>query len=140
MSAVGPVVIALDGSPHSTRTLERGVEEAPLRGADVVLAHALRDPADIRLRRYPLLADVRFDVEAQKYLDGVLRRAPGRRPAARARRFQGHGQVLVVGSRTLGAFRGMLLGSVSSEVLRDADGTVLVVHPPCHADAEVTGR
>ncbi|WNB86958.1 universal stress protein [Cellulomonas sp. ATA003] len=40
-----------------------------------------------------------------------------------------HGAVLlVVGSRGLGAFRGMLLGSVSNEVVRSAPGTVLVVH------------
>jgi nucleotide-binding universal stress UspA family protein len=37
-------------------------------------------------------------------------------------------QLLVVGSRGLGAFRGMLLGAVSNEVLRTAEGTVLVVH------------
>ncbi len=35
--------------------------------------------------------------------------------------------LLVVGSRGLGAFRGMLLGSVSAEVLREAPCTVLVV-------------
>ena len=34
MSAAGPVVIALDGSAHSARTLVWGLAEAVLRGAE----------------------------------------------------------------------------------------------------------
>ena len=37
-------------------------------------------------------------------------------------------QLLVVGSRGFGAFRGMLLGAVSNEVVREAMPTVLVLH------------
>ena len=36
--------------------------------------------------------------------------------------------LLVVGSRGLGAFRGMLLGSVSNDVVRNASTVVMVVH------------
>ena len=36
--------------------------------------------------------------------------------------------LLVVGSRGLGSFRGMLLGSVSHAVLREATVPVIVVH------------
>ena len=36
--------------------------------------------------------------------------------------------LLVVGSRGMGAFRGMLLGAVSNEAVRSAPGTVMVVH------------
>ena len=41
--------------------------------------------------------------------------------------------LVVVGSRGLGAFRGMLLGSVSADVVRNAASTVLVLHDGLHA-------
>ena len=44
--------------------------------------------------------------------------------------------LLVVGSRGLGAFRGMLLGAVSNDVVRSAPGTVLVVHGVGPTEAE----
>ena len=40
--------------------------------------------------------------------------------------------LVVVGSRGLGAFRGMLLGSVSADVVRNAASTVLVLHDGLH--------
>ncbi|MFP3712600.1 universal stress protein [Puerhibacterium sp. TATVAM-FAB25] len=46
-----------------------------------------------------------------------------------------HADLVVVGSRGMGAFRGMLLGSVSNEVVRDAASTVLVVRDARHVAA-----
>ena len=68
MRADGPVVIALDGSPHSEHTLEWGLHEASLRGADVVLARSWTDPRDlVEWSWYPLV-DAELDAETTTYL------------------------------------------------------------------------
>lgn len=43
MRSDGPVVVALDGSPHGSHTLEWGVSEAVRRRADVLLVRAIDD-------------------------------------------------------------------------------------------------
>ncbi len=134
MSDTGPVVIALDGSEHSPGTLTWGLAEARLRDADVVLAHAAPDPGDIiRMGWYPLMEDVRFDAEAQRYLDDVVRLARDLAPAVTVaprllrgptvplvRQLADGAQLLVVGARGLGRHR--RLGSVSGH---------LASHAPC---------
>jgi nucleotide-binding universal stress UspA family protein len=65
----GPVVIAVDGAPHSARTLEWGLTEAELRGAEAVLARAYQEPREIlQWSWYPVFDDLRFDTEARQYL------------------------------------------------------------------------
>ncbi|MCC2308104.1 universal stress protein [Cellulomonas chengniuliangii] len=44
MFAEGPIVVALDGTPHSASTLQFGVEEALRAGAPLVLARAPHEP------------------------------------------------------------------------------------------------
>ncbi|NMM31016.1 MAG: universal stress protein [Cellulomonas sp.] len=71
MRADGPVVIALDGSPHSAHTLEWGLHEASLRGADVLLARAWTDPRDlVEWSWYPLV-DAELAAEATSYLSDM---------------------------------------------------------------------
>lgn len=142
MSAASPVIIALDGSSHSDRTLGWGLEEARLRDADVVLAHAVPDPGDIvRLGWYPLLEDVRFAAVGREYLDDALREARARAPglAVEPRLLQGStvprllalaldAQLLVVGARGHGGHRA--LGSVSAHLAAHAPCPVAVVREP----------
>ena len=142
MSAVSPVIIALDGSPHSASTLEWGLGEALLRSADVVLAHAVPDPGDIiRLGWYPLLEDVRFDLEGQEYLDSALRQARDLAPALtiEPRLLRGPTvpllvaladgvQLLVLGARGLSGHR--RLGSVGAHLAAHAPCPVAVVRDP----------
>jgi|GEM_PF-351430 len=44
MRTDGPVVVAVDGSPHSGRTVTAGVDAARRRGARLLLVHRYRDP------------------------------------------------------------------------------------------------
>ncbi|WP_129337011.1 universal stress protein [Cellulomonas endophytica] len=82
----GPVVIALAEGGTSGRTLEWGLAEARLRFADVVLVHVGPDPGKvIALGWYPLEADVRRDVAAQRHLTAVTQLARSRAPSLTVR-------------------------------------------------------
>ncbi|WP_298460770.1 universal stress protein [uncultured Cellulomonas sp.] len=138
MSTPDAVVIALDGSEHSTATLQWGVTEALLRGADVVLAHATPDPAGVvALGWYPLALDVDVDVAAQTYLRDVQRLTRRRAPAlgVEARLLRGpavpslrdlsaDAQLLVVGA---GAGGHRQVGSVAAHLAAHARCPVAVV-------------
>ncbi|GIF42814.1 universal stress protein [Actinoplanes xinjiangensis] len=52
------------------------------------------------------------------------------RPAAALIAASAKAQLLVVGTRGLGAFRGLFLGSISQKMLRHASCPVAVVHDP----------
>ncbi|WP_298460845.1 universal stress protein [uncultured Cellulomonas sp.] len=65
----GPVVIAVDGGTHSAETIQWGLAEAELRGAEAVLARTYQEPREIaQWSWYPVLDDLRFDTEAKEYL------------------------------------------------------------------------
>ena len=139
MSLDGSVVIALDGSPHSAQTLEWGMAEAVLRGADVLLVRASPDTLDInRLGWYPLLEDQLFETEARDYLTSTLAQVRERWPGVSAASKLLLGQevpvlrdvsrgagLLVVGARGRGGRR--RLGSTGSHVASHAHCPVAVV-------------
>jgi nucleotide-binding universal stress UspA family protein len=141
-----PVVVGVDGSASSLTAADVAVREAALRKAPLVVLHARERIADLYTRGMPVVAlgadapvdaddasqqpanevvaslrrenpdlDVRLEVV---YADPVLALVDPERAA----------RVVVVGSRGLGAFRGMLIGAVSREVVRNATATVLVIH------------
>lgn len=152
MAHAGPVIIALDGSPHSAQTLEWGMTEAALRGADVVLARACPGTREINaIGWYPLLEDQMFEAESRSYLDHTLPRVRERWPEASVTTRLLHGsevpvlrdasrdaQLLVVGARGRTGLR--RLGSTSSHVAAHALCPVAVVrdaHPGAESGAPV---
>ena len=78
MDTAAPVVVAIDGSPHSAETLRWGVDEAALRGADVLVARAYQEPQELTAWGwYPYLpGDVPLDAEAR---DSLASRGPSER-------------------------------------------------------------
>lgn len=141
------VVVGLDGSPESTRALERAGREAALLGADVLAVAAYSvgsywsDAYDVVLPPIAdLAADVRAGAEQQVAAadlpDGVavhvecVEGPAGDVLVAAAR----GADLLVVGGHGQGAVRGVLMGSVALHCVFAGPCPVLVV-PGVHEDA-----
>ncbi|WP_141938934.1 universal stress protein [Microbacterium sp. SLBN-154] len=142
------IIAAVDGSPSSTEALRYASR----------LADALHAPLDAVITwSYPPYSDPAFisawspKDDATTILDDAIRQAFGENPPAEIGRrvlagaaaptlieLSGSAAMLVVGSRGLGGFAGLLLGSVSAACAEHAHCPVLVVHPrvaPASVDA-----
>lgn len=133
----GPVVVGLDGSAHSDAALAFAFEAASARHLPVVAVHTWTDltldgaartlsmsvdPAEVEKEERALL-EQQLGPLREKYPDVevepvVVRGRPVRTLLERGE----HAQLIVVGSRGRGGFKGMLLGSTSQ---------ALVIHAPC---------
>jgi nucleotide-binding universal stress UspA family protein len=132
------IVVGYDGSETAKRALERAAELASKYGASVTAVSAVhvlhsagrtagaRDPEEVAERRQEL-------AEAEAFLA---------EKGIKANLVEGHGDpaevivdaakevgadLIVIGTRGLGAAERVLLGSVSTKVLHDAPCDVLVV-------------
>ncbi|GAA0947346.1 universal stress protein [Pseudonocardia zijingensis] len=145
LPTTGPIVVGVDGSEFGTKALRYALGEAALRGTSVRAVAAYDVPYQVlRVVADPeLLVRMRADVEAEAA--GTLTRAldearePGgppvsveqvvvEGPAADAILDRSDdAQLIVVGTHGKGMVRRILLGSVSRQVLGDADRPVAVV-------------
>jgi nucleotide-binding universal stress UspA family protein len=136
------IVVGVDGSDSSLLALRWAVRQAEMTGAAL---HALtawsypEHPTPFGMvPELPLPEDPM--AEARRMLHDVVEAAVGREPSVEVRAEVVHGsaaptlvdaardaELLVVGSRGLGAFTGMLLGSVSEHCVRYAACPVVVV-------------
>lgn len=135
------IVVGIDGSEQGARALRRAVEEARLRGAALDVVHASPETVTITdpvlgppVRYEEVLEGAREIVE--QALAGVdvtgleVERIVAVGQAAHVLCDAARGaDLLVVGSRGLGGFRGLLLGSVTHQVVTHAPCAVLVVVP-----------
>jgi nucleotide-binding universal stress UspA family protein len=139
---VGKIVVGVDGSAGSRAALRFALEEARLRRASVTAVFAWSIPfvADVPTGLLPeLLADFRTD--ADQLLDEAVaavgdtggievERVVVDAPAGRALTEAARGaDLLVVGSRGRGGFKGLLLGSVSAQCAHHAPCPVVIVPP-----------
>ncbi len=141
MSASPRIVVGFDGSDHSRRALEWAVAEASLRGAALCVLYAWlivpiavpdldysADEDELQRRAEEFLADaVSASVPSDGRVEVELRVVNGR-PAEALLEAAADAALLVVGSRGLGGFAGLLLGSVSSQCAHHAPCPVVVVH------------
>ncbi|WP_051639908.1 universal stress protein [Cellulomonas sp. URHE0023] len=142
MPPEAPIVVGVDGSPASLEAARVAAREAWMRGRALIVAHArptLADPYGEGSLRPGVTQDVddRTHQAARRVQSSLAGENPGLdvrlellddNPAAALVRLGRRSALLVVGTRGLGSFRGMLLGSVSTEVIRSASCPVLVVH------------
>jgi nucleotide-binding universal stress UspA family protein len=138
----GPVVVGIDGSELSEAALAAAFEQASLLGTTLKVVHTWTDLASDALNGYGLdadqlqrLADEAHEVVAERIAGygsdfpdvEVERVVVPDGPANQLIEHAADAQLLVVGSRGRGGFRGLLLGSTSQAVLHKATCPVLVV-------------
>lgn len=137
----GKVVVGIDGSDASRRALDWALDDARSRGGWVEVVHAWSLPPTAGLP-VPVLTDLAvFEEAAEAVVAHVLDNADlsglsrpvsrvimGGRSAASLLTARGaDAELVVVGSRGLGGLPGLLLGSVSDQVVHHSPTTVVVV-------------
>ncbi|WP_054812628.1 universal stress protein [Nocardia arizonensis] len=139
----GPVVVGIDGSEVSADAVEAAFAEADMRGAQLIAVHSW---SDLRFDRPAVLPDTfgSEDISAiadrilaeslagwqEKYPDvHVIRRVYISNPRHHLRQWSKAAQLVVVGSRGRGGFRGLLLGSTGLSLVQRSECPVMVVHP-----------
>jgi len=139
---MGRITVGVDASEDSVRALRWAIDEARLRDAELELVHAYPSPELVAL---PAVVTLPSDEELKSGADAVIDDAlaavddAGEVTIIRTVRSGGAASVLceaaegadllVVGARGLGGFRGLLLGSVSHQVVAHAPCPVVVVTP-----------
>lgn len=136
------IVVGLDSSEGSERALRWALDEAELRGAELELVHSFPPPEMVALPAVVTLpSDDELRKGAEEIIDQALTNVGGPRdvPVVRTVRSGGAASVLceaaegadllVVGARGLGGFRGLLLGSVTHQVVAHAPCPVVVSVP-----------
>lgn len=135
------IVVGIDGSDEARRALRSASAEARLRGAALEVVHVVPDavmlanpvliapPPEEKVHTFGRevidrsLSDV--DTAGLEVERTVLRGQAARGLCERAR----GAELLVVGSRGLGGFKGLMAGSVTHQVVAHAPCPVLVVVP-----------
>lgn len=136
------IVVGIDPSKDALRALRWAVDEAEIRGARLELVHAFPTPELMALPAVVSLPDPEeMKKAAEDVLDEALVSAGGGRdvevtkrviagnPANALCEAAQDADLLVVGARGLGGFRGLLLGSVSHQVVAHSPCPVVVVGP-----------
>ncbi|MEX2393767.1 MAG: universal stress protein [Actinomycetota bacterium] len=136
------IVVGTDGSDNSQLAVRWAAEEARIRGAKLLVIHSWTFPAPtVGADRLP---HVDLEAAAQKVLDeavGAISEASGleiateiapETPAQALVRASEGADLVVVGSRGRGGFKGLLLGSVAQQVAHHAKCPVVIV-PHEHA-------
>ena len=138
------ILVATDGSPAALQAVELGLDLAEEHGAQVTFVHVAPAADVLPVAGFGMAGPVsvphRLDEHDRTSLDEALELADKRDVPAltrllvggAARQIVGYADeidadLIVVGSRGLGAVGSTLLGSVSRKVLHDAKRPVLIV-------------
>lgn len=122
------IVVGVDGSPGANRAVAWALEEAALRHADIRLLYALASrPTEYPEEGVDLLASALEDAGGAPPGVAVERAARFGAPAGQLVEESAEAALVVVGSRGRGGFAGLVLGSVSQQVVQHASCPVVVV-------------
>lgn len=139
---MGTIVVGIDGSAGSRRALTWALGEARLRGDEILAVHAWSNPVAFGTFEAIVPAPLNVDLqkEAGEFLGRVIKDVTGgddsvpiRRevtehsPATALVHASRDADMLVLGSRGLGGFRGLLLGSVGQQCAHHAHCPVVLI-------------
>ncbi len=134
------IVVGIDGSNHAHDALRWAVSEARLRGTSLTLVHSWempvihgKPPYDIPSgtlaeRSEHVIRDALASVPEHEGLE-IHRQMAEYLPARALIDASQEGELVVVGSRGLGGFKGLLLGSVAQQVAHHSACPVVIVRP-----------
>lgn len=139
--AIERVVVGVDGSPNSMAALRWAAAEAIAHDVKLVVVHSWTTPvvpdpmgyaafvdlAPIEAESHELVDQLLNDLDPAMRPPEIVKLVVGDRPADVIVSAATDASVVVVGSRGRGGFAGLLLGSVSNDVLHHAPGVVVVV-------------
>ena len=134
------IIVALDGSEYSLKALDYGCELAEKHRAKLLMLHAYRSTSDLRgtegfnqlvaKRKQTgeaVIEEARRRVaEASFEIEETLLEGPGADAVIRVANVR-NADLIVMGTRGMGSFEGLLFGSVSTKVTHHAPCSVLVV-------------
>lgn len=149
---VNRILIATDGSEASGAAVDEGLELARDTGADVTFVYVRAPASSVLGEPFYQHSLSHESAAAHAAVGAAMARADGYSVDADYEIFEGDPvekilrvamsrdvDMIVLGSRGLGAFKGTLLGSVSRAVAREADRPVLIARAkterPAHAAA-----
>lgn len=136
------ILVPVDGSENSFRALDQGLFIAKATGSSLTAMHVIENPPTVYVESQKLLNEImsKYRSEASKVLDKCKQVAEKRGVTIEtvmaegdvASNITGYAKnegfdLVVIGSRGLGRFKEMVLGSVSHKVLHHAKCSVLIV-------------
>jgi len=136
------ILVPVDGSDNSIRALDHALILAKNMGSAVTTMHVIETPPTIYIESQKLLNEImaKYRMESAKILDRCKQVAEDKgvkietviAEGDAALNITGYGNnegfdMIVIGSRGLGRFKEMVLGSVSNKVLHHAKCAVLIV-------------
>ncbi|WP_030167400.1 universal stress protein [Spirillospora albida] len=146
-----PIVVGIDGSAHAWRALDWAAEHAVRHRLPLLLVHGSRAllpdgsvPEDalrhLVAEREDMLAEAcRYALKTHPGLDVTTRLVP-HDPRRALEEESGRASLVAVGSRGLGGFAGLLLGSVGVHTVVHARCPVLVVSRAARYPADAPAR
>jgi nucleotide-binding universal stress UspA family protein len=136
------ILVPVDGSDNSLRALDHAIFLAKSTGASVTAMHVIESPPTVYVESQKLLNELmsKFKAESEKILDKCEQIAE--KSGVKIETVMTEGDAasnivgyankecfdqIIIGSRGLGKFKEMVLGSVSNKVLHHAKCSVLIV-------------
>ena len=142
MHMLSRILVPVDGSDNSLRALDHAIFLAKSTGAGVTAMNVIESPPTVYIESQKLIDDimVKYRTESAKILDRCKQIAEKAgvkietviAEGDAASNITGYAQkedfdLIIIGSRGLGKFKEMVLGSVSNKVLHHSKASVLIV-------------